>query len=183
MFLDCCNCAAQFAELAGRLETPTNCEDVWIVAIICSTVVLVIGIASYALLDWQDKKYNNLKETEKQKFQYEKDKIAEEQKRKEKEWEQQKEDNKEKSEGQIVETVVKEMIKTDYQKAGDFFKQICDTIKDKDGKLNNSTLDSLLKFFREEWRKPGEEAPVEEKGVDENESNKENESQNEQKDS
>lgn len=178
MFLDCCNCAAQFVKLASSLETPTNYEDVRIVAIICITVVIVIGIASYALLDWQDKKNNYQKEIDKKKqAKEEKDDVN----KKYEDLRSESEENKRKYEKLKAETAEKEKNKTDYQKAGEFFKQVCDATKDKEGKLDDLALETLIKFFREEWRKP--ELAEGEKCTDMSGNNKENVSQNGQKDS
>ena len=181
MFLDCCNCAAQFVKLASSLESPTNCEDVWIVAIVCITVVSVIGIASCGLLDWQDKRYDYQNKIDEKKNENEENKKQNDFVRKLLERCFELEENERKYEKQKTETAEKEKNKTDYQKAGEFFKQVCDATKDKEGKLDDLALETLITFFREEWRKP--EQAEGEKCTDMSGNNKENVSQNGQKDS
>ena len=121
-------------------EPETNWQDVAIVGIICLVVTICISIIIFAFCKWQKAKYKFLVLVENQKHLYEIENANFEASRKA--------SKVEKEEKQII---GKENKKTDYQEAGEFFRQICDATKDKDGKFDIATLNALLDFFREEW--------------------------------
>jgi len=80
MLLDCCNCAAQFAELASRLETPTNCEDVEIAKAICCAIVSITAIIVLGSLLWRlmDHLFKRCQEKRKQEYDVENSKRKQE---------------------------------------------------------------------------------------------------------
>ena len=127
----CSNCAQ---------DAETNWQEVAIVGIICLIVTICLCIILFAFYKWQKAKYKFLVLVDNQKHLYEIENANFEASRKAAKVE--------KEEKQIV---GKENKKTDYQEAGEFFKQICDATKDKDGKFDIATLNALLDFFREEW--------------------------------
>ena len=127
-------------------EAETNWQDVAIVGIICFVGTLCIGIISIAFYKWQKAKYEYLVSSDNQKHKHEIERgnivasrIAEK-------------EAKEKEEKQKAEKDEKEKTKSDYKIAGEFFKQVCDATKDKEGKLDNAALNALIEFFRKEWR-------------------------------
>ena len=134
-------------------EAETNWQDVTIVGIICFLATVSIVIISFAFYKWQKAKYQYLVFADNQKHLHEIEKgnleasrIAEKEAK----------ERAEKEEKQKAEKDEKEKTKSDYKIAGEFFKQVCDATKDKEGKFDNAALKTLIEFFQKEWGKSQE---------------------------
>ena len=53
MLLDCCGCAEKIVNLAGSMETATNCKDVEIAKTICCAMVSITAIVVIGVLGWK----------------------------------------------------------------------------------------------------------------------------------
>lgn len=131
-------------------EAETNCDDVKIVFLICATIVVVLGIAAFAYYKWQNAKYIYMVFADNQKHLHEIEKANLEASRIA---EKEAKEKAEKEEKQKNEKAEKDSKKTDYKIAGEFFKQVCDATKDKEGKFDNAALKTLIEFFQKEWGK------------------------------
>lgn len=54
VLLQCCNGAAQIVKCSCDHVMETSCNDVFVVGIICTTIVLVALIAKWAVWSWKD---------------------------------------------------------------------------------------------------------------------------------
>jgi uncharacterized protein HemX len=136
-------------------EAATNYDDVKIVYITCLAIVLVVLIASIAFYHCMRIKYKYQNKEKDNARQHEKDTTENEFERK-----MEDEDRKinryiQKAQFDLGKDLSYEKNKSNYQKFGEFVKQVCDSAKDKEGKFDNATLGILLRFFREEWRSSG----------------------------
>ncbi len=132
-------------------DAATNYDDVRIVFIICVVIILVVLIASITFYHSLRIKYKYQTQGKEKAYEQEKEIINLEYKRKKEEEDDKSNRYEKKVKIDLEKDLSYEKNKTDHQKAGEFIKQVCDSVKDKDGKFDNDTLEILLRFFREEW--------------------------------
>ena len=133
-------------------EAETNWADVVIVKYICLAIVVVSFMFAVACYLCQKEKYKYLTESEDKKREHELKKADKEAEIMKKEKDDELKRYIAKGEFDSNKEQIQKINRTDYERAGEFFKQICDATKDKEYKLDNTALYNLLNFFCEEWR-------------------------------
>ena len=133
-------------------EAATNYDDVRIVYVTCLAIVLVVLIASVAFYHCMRIKYKYQNQGKEKEHEHEENKAKNEFERKMAEENEKLNLYEKKVKIDLDRDLSCKNNKTNYQIAGEFIKQVCDSAKDKEGKFDNATLDNLLRFFREEWR-------------------------------
>lgn len=129
-------------------EAQTNWADVQIVKYICLAIIVISFFAAIAFYLCQKAKYNSEEQTRGHEIAKANNEAKIEKEKKDDELKRYQSN----SEFDLNKEQSQKTNKTDYERAGEFIKQMCDATKDKEGKLNNAALETLIRFFHEEWR-------------------------------